>query len=91
MSTESRKSWFIREVSLGNLLIAIPLVGGLFVGYGKWTTMENKILEHSEAIKDLTKELQAFDERYSDSQAELKSAITKLTVEVDERTAKGGK
>lgn len=89
--SNDKRSWFIKEVSLGNLLIALPLIGGLFLAYGKWTSMGNKIEEHTAAIGVLATNLENFTQKYNDSQWRLEVAVTKLSVEIDERTIKAVK
>lgn len=87
MSTE-KKSWFIREVSLGNLLIAAPLIGGLFVAYGKWTGLEATVEEHGKALGMLATNVESFKQSYNSQQADLRVQIEGISTKLDERTGK---
>ena len=80
MSHENpKRSWFIREVSLGNLIIALPMVGAMFVGYGRWAVMEATVERH-------TSQLQKSEE----TQEAIALTLAELKTMVDERTVKDG-
>ena len=89
MSNE-RKSWFIREVSLGNLIIALPMIGGLFVAYGKWTSLQVKTEENTATIGMLVTNLESFISRYNIDQIDQARVLATLSAKIDDdRAVKG--